>query len=297
MPTVGPAFDPGPAGAPVEPLPMRPTPPVVGLEPSCEGGMLPPVPAAWAAPAPLAEFPPADGLAPELGQSARDARRSPPLPLPVPVRSGGQLVVAPAPLAPLALLSPLAPLAPLALPVPPAPPDVEPDPESAAPVRPASTELPEPRVPALVPELLLVGVWALASELNASVNAANNAEVPGFMVPPSCVQKRCWKSARESARSMPLCSHARRSTAGCSGLQTGSAASSRGRMGRTGSPPGRAPGSSFVRSAKDYRASPFAMKRLQGREGRQGWGKDEKSRHASSEARRDLVGEWVVRRN
>lgn len=167
MPTVGPAFDPGPAGAPVEPLPMLPTPPVVGLDPLCEGGMLPIAPDERAVPVPLAELLVPAVPAPDVGQSALDAAPWPALPLPV--RSGGQFV------------APLLPAAPEvddpALPE--APDEDDPDP-----VLPGSTELPEPMVPALMPEVLLPGVWATATDPNASAAAAANADSVSFMMIP-----------------------------------------------------------------------------------------------------------------
>jgi len=166
MPTVGPAFEPGPAGAPVDPLPMRPTPFVVGLEPGWDGGILPIAPDERAVPVPLAALPVPES--PELGQSARAEAAWPALPLPV--RSGGQLV---------ALLLPDAPVLPA---LPEAPPAVEPLEDDCDPVRPGSTELPEPIVPALMPELLLVGVCAMASEPSASAKAAVIAGTVGFMV-------------------------------------------------------------------------------------------------------------------
>lgn len=52
---------------------MRPTPPVVGLDPFCEGGMLPCAPDDCAVP--LAELPMVD-VPPLLGQSALEIGRA-----------------------------------------------------------------------------------------------------------------------------------------------------------------------------------------------------------------------------
>lgn len=179
MPTVGPPFEPGPAGAPVEPLPMRPTPPVVGFDPDWDGGMLPIAPEERSVPVPLAALPGPVPPAPEVGQSALAPAAWPDPPLPV--RSGGQLV------------APLPELADVPLPL------VPEDDAPELPVRPGSTELPEPMVPELMPDVLLVGVCAIAGAVNASAaNAAVNALNVGFMmIPPvpDLVVEFCKKRA------------------------------------------------------------------------------------------------------
>ncbi|GIZ50406.1 hypothetical protein NCCP691_04200 [Noviherbaspirillum aridicola] len=119
---------------------------------------------------PLAELPPPAPALPEVGQSALPAPAWPAPPFPV--RSGGQLVAPLLPVAP-ALPDEEAPLAP------------DPDDDEPDPVRPGSTELPEPMVPALMPDVLLVGVCANAEVASASaVAAVSAASVVLMIIPP-----------------------------------------------------------------------------------------------------------------
>ncbi|HEY8607842.1 MAG TPA: hypothetical protein VIM12_12075 [Noviherbaspirillum sp.] len=183
---------------------MLPTPPVVGLDaPSCDGGMLPEAPEERPVPEPLAEVPEVDGLAPLVGQSARAVAPWPPV-LPadaVPLPPGGQLVAAELPPVPLGEDAPEEPELLV----------VEPVPEVALPLpdalRPGSTELPEPSVPELMPDVLGVGVCAMAMLLQASTSAEVSAAVDRFMFSSRCMPGFCKKHA--AGTKLPTCAVAR----------------------------------------------------------------------------------------
>lgn len=174
MPLVGPAM-PGPLGEPEEPLPMVPTPPEVGLALGMPGPvtLLPAVPV-------LPELPDACAV-PQLMPALpvwveADALALPPL-AEAPV--GGQSALPPVDAAPARLVPDAAEPLPLDVDMP-----VEPLPASP-PLRVfGSTELPEPMVRELMPDVLLVGVCACARPA-AARSAARLIEVRIFMLAPS----------------------------------------------------------------------------------------------------------------
>jgi hypothetical protein len=185
MPLVGPAM-PGPAGEPEEPLPMVPTPPEVGLELGMPGPLtLLPV-----------LLPDAFGVLPELPDDCAVPQLMPALPVCVDAVAlalppfadallvGGQSALLPVDAAPeraapeRAVPDAVEPL--------PLDDDMPVDPLLASPPLRlfGSTELPEPMVRELMPEVLLVGVCACARPAAAS-SAARLIEVRIFILAPS----------------------------------------------------------------------------------------------------------------
>lgn len=178
MPLVGPEM-PGPLGDPEEPLPMVPTPPEVGFALGMPGPatLLPDVPAV------LPELPDACAV-PQLMPALpvwveADALALPPL---ADALVGGQSALLPGDAVPERVEPEVD------VPVEPLPPDVDMPVEpllASPPLRVfGSTELPEPMVRELMPDVLLVGVCAWARPAAAS-SAARLIEVRIFMLAPS----------------------------------------------------------------------------------------------------------------
>ncbi len=181
MPLVGPEI-PGPLGDPEEPLPMVPTPPDVGLALGMPGPptLLPLLVPELADDCALPQLTPARPVCPVADAPDADELAMPPLPDALVI--GGQSAALPVDAVPERVLpdadEPLPPLLPLDdMPV-------EPLLASEPPRPPGSTELPEPMVRELMPEVLLVGVCAWTMPAAAS-SAARLIEVRIFILTPS----------------------------------------------------------------------------------------------------------------
>lgn len=173
---------PGPLGDPDEPLPMVPTPPDVGLEPGMPGPLT-------LLPALAPDAPDAPDVLPELPDACAVPQLMPALPVCVEADAlalpplaealvaGGQSALLPEAAAPERLVPDAAePLPPDDMPVEPL--------LASPPLRLGSTELPDPMVRELMPEVLLVGVCACARPEAAS-SAARLIEVMIFILTPS----------------------------------------------------------------------------------------------------------------
>lgn len=166
MPLVGPEI-PGPLGEPEDPLPMVPTPPEVGLALGMPGPEVPVVPPELPEDCAVPQLMPALPVCVEA-----DALALPPL---AEALAGGQSALLPVDAVPERVLPDAAEPLPLDVDMP-----VEPL-LASPPLRVfGSTELPEPMVRELMPDVLLVGVCACARPAAAS-SAARLIEVMIFM--------------------------------------------------------------------------------------------------------------------